>query len=776
MKSTRFRKPDILFFRFMITYVLLLTVPLSIGMISYVQTLREVEVAAIDTSLSLLQHSKALVSQRLAEVESIAEQLAESSAGKRVLSLAQPYEGKNTYVVRQAISGLPDFTLTNTNIIDHFIYARIPNLVMRQNAVYYAPEFRESVYYLDKTWDQTAPELFSTYQSWKRYLPAERMQINQRKYEAVTYIRSLGSPNWYTGFVVLFIDSALFEGVLDTVNHSDQGWAFLLDEAGGLLAQRCSPEIEAGREHIRSLSASMTEQSGYFPTVLNGRSFMATYYISPDNGWQYVSLQPDEVVLQQVTKIRDTILSFLVIALLAGFVIAYAMAYHNAKPLRSILVAIGDYRGDRGGGKKTYRHVQNSVDALIMDQNALKEQVRAQQPYLRSAFLRRLLNGYLTEAPEIDALARQTGLDLRADFYCVAVARFHQYEVTPSTDMVDRLIAAKMLLQRAVEGCAGGMKVHFLDTGGSRTTCLFLASGQDAPVGDTIAGLVSRADAAARERDAGPAWGIGSVQTSIPDIPRSYYEADYLAGLPPRHSGKHIRHGSRQTGLDQVYYYPDEMKYKLRSFAQQGNYEGIREVFKRLYWDNFHERSLGDGSRKILLFEMLGTLYKACASLAPEDQPCREAVDGIVLRLEQGDDFDGIYLRMLSVYATLCERKTAALQSGGGRLAADVESYIREHFAEESLSLGRVANRFSLSEAYLSQYLKENAGFNFFSFVEALRMAKARELLTTTRDSVKAIASACGYSSDTSFCRAFKRVVGVSASQYRKAESKSFRR
>ena len=64
---------------------------------------------------------------------------------------------------------------------------------------------------------------------------------------------------------------------------------------------------------------------------------------------------------------------------------------------------------------------------------------------------------------------------------------------------------------------------------------------------------------------------------------------------------------------------------------------------------------------------------------------------------------------------------------------------------------------------------KKMFGVSFSSYLEMLRLRQAQKLLQEGRP-VQDVAAAVGYSSDYSFRRAFKRVVGVSPSNYQKLQ------
>lgn len=93
-------------------------------------------------------------------------------------------------------------------------------------------------------------------------------------------------------------------------------------------------------------------------------------------------------------------------------------------------------------------------------------------------------------------------------------------------------------------------------------------------------------------------------------------------------------------------------------------------------------------------------------------------------------------------------------------------AFIRENF--DTVTLGAVAEKFYLSQQYVSKYIKEKSGMTFCENVQSFRMKKAEELLRTTVLSIEAVAEQSGYPSVEHFNRKFKKLHGVTPVQFRK--------
>lgn len=101
-----------------------------------------------------------------------------------------------------------------------------------------------------------------------------------------------------------------------------------------------------------------------------------------------------------------------------------------------------------------------------------------------------------------------------------------------------------------------------------------------------------------------------------------------------------------------------------------------------------------------------------------------------------------------------------------GQIRENIESYIREHYGA-GLSMQDVARAMSYSDAYFCKLFKQLFKVNFSAWLNEFRVEKAKEMLTSTRLSVREVSEACGYSDANYFARVFKRITGKTPSEYR---------
>jgi len=99
------------------------------------------------------------------------------------------------------------------------------------------------------------------------------------------------------------------------------------------------------------------------------------------------------------------------------------------------------------------------------------------------------------------------------------------------------------------------------------------------------------------------------------------------------------------------------------------------------------------------------------------------------------------------------------------RVAPAVE-YISQNYTKP-ITNRELAALTGLSTVYFRKLFTEVMGTSPMVYARRLRIEKASELLRTTDIRIGEVAAAVGYSSDSSFRRAFKKITGVSPVDYR---------
>lgn len=92
--------------------------------------------------------------------------------------------------------------------------------------------------------------------------------------------------------------------------------------------------------------------------------------------------------------------------------------------------------------------------------------------------------------------------------------------------------------------------------------------------------------------------------------------------------------------------------------------------------------------------------------------------------------------------------------------------YIGKHYSDPNITVGEIAQHLGLSEGHLSHTFKKETDYTLLNYLTRYRIHKGMELLRDCRLKVYEVAERVGYKDITYFSTTFKKLVGISPSEY----------
>ena len=93
--------------------------------------------------------------------------------------------------------------------------------------------------------------------------------------------------------------------------------------------------------------------------------------------------------------------------------------------------------------------------------------------------------------------------------------------------------------------------------------------------------------------------------------------------------------------------------------------------------------------------------------------------------------------------------------------------FIDENYADE-INLESIAGEVFITPGYVSILFKQVLGINFVDYLQKVRSNKACELLADVRLKIYDISCKVGYKDEKYFSQVFKKIIGMTPTQYRK--------
>lgn len=97
----------------------------------------------------------------------------------------------------------------------------------------------------------------------------------------------------------------------------------------------------------------------------------------------------------------------------------------------------------------------------------------------------------------------------------------------------------------------------------------------------------------------------------------------------------------------------------------------------------------------------------------------------------------------------------------------DIREYVQGHYME-NIAVAQIAKQYHLNAAYLSTVFKERNNISLSSYIEGVRMEKAKRFLKEDWGNITEVALAAGYSDSNYFTKVFKKYTGMTPSQWKR--------
>ncbi len=254
--------------------------------------------------------------------------------------------------------------------------------------------------------------------------------------------------------------------------------------------------------------------------------------------------------------------------------------------------------------------------------------------------------------------------------------------------------------------------------------------------------------------------GIGRIY-DLGNFSKSCNEANIAASMKNLDTVIHYEDiATASKGIDM---YPEsqekEMIRKLQSIDRDGACDAFERIFLWLTM-NYKEDKDRIKSRIIELFFLINRSVPFCSE---DDSLTAQRFLNSILKTK---DLSELKVVCTAHLEQLISGMKEARETEINCISAKVKKYITENYHRE-ISMNDAAKETNLSYHYFSKFFKDSMGKSFVEYLTELRVDKSKELLKDTSYSIKEICYKIGYSDPNYYCKIFKKVTGMTPTEYR---------
>lgn len=266
--------------------------------------------------------------------------------------------------------------------------------------------------------------------------------------------------------------------------------------------------------------------------------------------------------------------------------------------------------------------------------------------------------------------------------------------------------------------------------------------------------------------------GIGRSYEKIEDLRISYHEALNAQEYAEQYDSDGIIHVENITEFDQhSNKYPVREKEKLLSLIKLGDVENCKESLKEflIKFKSFIEEK--PEVLKVRLYELVGSLIDSAILGGGDENKLNELIAKYFNDINLIKDIHVVEKWLTKVVSEIVNIVVNVYERRSKLLIENAKTYIEDNY-NLPLSYKDVAKEVFISPSYFLNLFKQETGFTFVDFLTDVRINKAKKLLLSTEMNITEIAFEIGFNNSNYFSCLFKKIVGISAKEYRKKNLK----
>jgi len=754
--------------RFILSYLLVLAIPLIIGIRIYYGMITSIANNVYDNNILLLQQSSSVIDQNLNAIFDNIVNLKSNNIINDYLKIENPYLDRTNisdYLIAQ--KELPILPANNLKPI-FAVYSVKSNCLFSANFIQFQSE---------KTYDlHTTYAGGMDYDKWNRdflnsvykneFLKSHPFSISglvENNY--MVYADSIiGVNNKLLGNLFIFIPESNMSDLVGFKSNQDYCYACIIDRDRQVVMEYKNADFP-----LKLPDEIISEDKfRYEKENINGEPMLITYYNNSDYGWRYITITPFSIINQRVNSVRSNIVILIAALVLIGIFLSILLAYRNILPIRK-LIQIMIRQNDKQMENISYSHLDVALTSLIKHSDSLKAELDRQLPAMQASLFCRWLNGDFDDSNQIIKEFANSGISLDSLSYVVLIMNYEMQHPTSIEMLGTQRAIIKALLKQELPGLVDIYDMNF-------STLVFVCGMNEKSrqiCCKTIEGYIYNIQSVLHDKVGLLTNYAGSITGK--DVSRIYITYGEAQRAMSSQESKSVSGNDSITWYhsdcllpQKTIYYPIDMEMKLIQALQAGNEKSTIQILSQIFSENTMKNAINTEQFHNLITVLQSTIIRIYQSHSQDAIIYTNELQRISESIEGNPQYSDLYNKIQMVFLQICREMRESHQRQQQCLKWQIEQYIAENFHDHQFSLQVLADHFGYASTYMSRFFKEQMGEQFYAYLTNIRLREASKLIKQKDISVEEIAYAVGYNSSQVFRRVFHKIHGCTPMEYKK--------
>ncbi|WP_240415385.1 helix-turn-helix domain-containing protein [Paenibacillus periandrae] len=754
--SSRFKKS--IAFKWLLSYSIILIIPVLISAFIYAQTGKIVEFEINRANNAMLKQVKYIVDSGVDHTTKLVNQLSINNEILGYINLTKETEPAYQFTIYKMGQEISKYRLSNDFIKDIYIYSKSLNAVLTpetytQSDLFYNIFHKSDTFTYDK-WTQlmNAPHT-------KEYIRILKLD-NDHLAETTAYMQSLPiqMPADSLGTLVITLNNTKIEKILQNMDWVDRGHVVIVNANNQILFQN----DPAYKPMIAYESMAKAREGSYFDTI-DGEKVMVSYTTSEAADWKYVTIIPSRIFWEQAEYMRNLNLLGLFVCFVIGGVVIVVFARRNYNPINQMVrLLTGKAKLNMDNEQNEYEFIHKSIMETIRERDDINNKQLQQIKLLRGYFVSRMLKGQLEKDVDLAESLHIYKIELLSSQFAVLL---FQIDSSRSTDKEAQL--SQFIVSNIVQDAVGSMhSIWFSEIDGTLAALLNFSSEDTTQWKDTLEESLGEAKDFIEHRFRIQfTAAVSDVQTGFSEIHQAFLQA--LEALEYRMvvgEGQIVWYSDIRN-TNHTYSYSVNQELVLLNLLKSGSYEEARQLVLDVLDHSFGQTQISMEMLKCVMIDLISTMMKSMDNedngmrILEELRPVRR-----ILTCNTRLEIETELLDMIKRVCDYAEGKYKALSNSS--MGDKVTEFVEAHYANPDLNVSLLGSHFSITPQYVSKLFKEQTGQGLHEYISQTRLKHAKRLLlegATIDDTAQRV----GFASSSAFIRVFKKFEGVTPGKFR---------
>lgn len=475
----------------------------------------------------------------------------------------------------------------------------------------------------------------------------------------------------------------------------------------------------------------------------------------------YVATIPYKDIYDQPIAIRNMLIITGIAVIILSILISFFISKFLYKPINKLYSLFNPFTEKSNKSIDDFTFLENNIANLLTDRKRLDLAI----PQITNHYLIKVLNeDYDFKEAKTNELLRREGIRFKYDNFIVSILQFFYTNVfIENYSQKEQLRLINQTYTTIIDKLTHSQNTHVIKIK-KDTLCVVFNINNSVTTRD-IFNIIKDLDA---KKDFDQSfidvfYGISTIHNGLEGLREAYQEAvDAVLSLS-LYGLKHIALYNPSEKDDKKYHYTADEENMFINYNLSGYRDNALQLLNNIIKKNQNRKiSIANMKELYLKLYFTGKLILDKKKLSLTRNTDSEQIN----ITEAYKDMNVINLSQ-HVFNFLLKIINSSFNHKKGKLDVHaVIDYINENFRND-FSLEMIAENFKVSTGHLSYLLKNHLGMSYQEYINDLRIKKAKKLLSETHVTIDKISTECGFNSRHTFIRMFKKLEGITPTQYR---------